>query len=64
MDQTAGELTLAEGAALRALRVMLFQLDKSRAFGGLRRVQAPSGDFVWVCAEHYPDYDPGLPALP
>jgi internalin A len=64
MDQASSDLTPAEGEALRALRVILFQFDKLQAFGGLRRVQAPSGDFLWVCAEHYRDYDPGLPALP
>jgi internalin A len=64
MDQAAGDLTPAGGEALRALRVVLFQRDKLQAFGGLRRVQAPSGDFAWVCAEHYPEYDPGLPVLP
>jgi hypothetical protein len=46
------------------LRVLLFEHDHMRAFGGLRRVQAPSGDFLWVCADHYPDYDPGLPSIP
>lgn len=64
MDQASTDLTPAEGQALRALRVVLFQLDKLQAFGGLRRVQAPSGDFLWVCVEHYRDYDPGLPTLP
>ena len=63
MDEAASDLTPAEGEALRALRVVLFQLDELQAFGSLRRVQAPSGDFMWVCAEHYPEYDPGLPAV-
>jgi hypothetical protein len=56
-------LTPAEGQALRALRVLLFRQDQNRAFGGLRRVHAPSGDFLWVCADHYRHYDPGLPRL-
>jgi hypothetical protein len=38
--------------------------DESRIFGGLRRVLDPSGDLIWVCADHYPVYDPGLPDLP
>jgi internalin A len=59
-----GQLTTAEGQALRALRAVLFERDRSRAFGGLRRVQAPSGDFLWVCPDHYPEYDPGLPTVP
>jgi internalin A len=63
IGQTSSGLTEAEGESLRALRIILFQFDKLQAFGGLRRVQAPSGDFLWVCAEHYRDYDPGLPIL-
>ena len=60
---TAGQLTEAEGAALRALRTIIFEHDALRAFGGLRRVQAPAGDLLWVCENHYADYDPGLPAI-
>ena len=58
-----GQLTAAEGAALRALRTVIFEHDQLRAFGGLRRVQAPAGDLLWVCQNHYPDYDPGLPVV-
>jgi internalin A len=58
------ELTLAEGAGLRALRVLLLEEDKPRSFGILRRVQDVSGDFLWICPDHYPEYDPGLPSLP
>ena len=36
----------AEGQALRAFRAFLFEHDKARAFGGLSRVQAPSGEFL------------------
>ena len=60
---TSGQLTAAEGEALRALRAIIFEHDPLRAFGGLRRVQAPSGDLLWVCENHYPDYDPGLPVI-
>lgn len=59
-----GKLAPAEGQALRAVRRMLFASDPSHAFGDMRRVQAPSGDLLWVCPLHYPEYDPGLPALP
>ena len=62
--ESASQLTPAEGQAARAIRVLLFEHDHRRAFGDLRRVQAPSSDFVWVCANHYPDYDPGLPSIP
>ena len=60
---STGQLTAAEGAALRAIRAIIFEHDKLRTFGGLRRVQAPEGDLLWVCAHHYSDYDPGLPDL-
>ena len=57
-------LTPAEGQAARALRMLLFELDRQRAFGDLRRVQGPSGDFLWVCPDDYSEYDPGLPVIP
>jgi internalin A len=63
-DAGPGKLTRAEGQALRAVRQIIFENDQLRAFGGMRRVQAPSGDLLWVCPVHYPEYDPGLPALP
>jgi hypothetical protein len=58
-----GQMTFAEGDALRALRVLVFEHDSFRKFGGLRRVQASSGDFLWVCPNHYTEYDPGLPTV-
>jgi hypothetical protein len=61
---SASQLTPAEGQAARGIRVLLFEHDPMRAFGDLRRVQAPSGEFVWVCTNHYGDYDPGLPNIP
>jgi internalin A len=60
----ARQLTPAVGQAARALRVSLFEHDLTRAFGDLRRVQAPSGEFIWVCPDHYSEYDPGLPSIP
>jgi hypothetical protein len=61
--ESTEQLTAAEGAALRTIRAIIFEHDKLRAFGGLRRVQAPAGDLLWVCENHYPDYDPGLPVI-
>jgi hypothetical protein len=63
-DGSSDRLSPAEGQAARALRLLLFGLDEKRAFGDMRRVQSPSGDFLWVCANHYPEYDPGLPVIP
>jgi internalin A len=58
------QLTIAEGEGLRALRALVFEHDIQRAFGGLRRVQNETGEFLWVCEGHYPEYDPGLPDIP
>ena len=58
------QLSPAEGQALRNFRTLLFRNDPGRTFGGLRRVQAPAGEFLWVCTHHYPEYDPGLPDIP
>lgn len=60
---TSGQLTAAEGEALRALRAVIFKHDPLRAFGGLRRLQAPSGDLLWICENHYREYDPGMPVI-
>ena len=62
--QVTDQMTAAEGDALRTLRALIFEHDPPRKFGGLRRVQAPSGDFLWVCPNHYTEYDPGLPIVP
>jgi internalin A len=61
---SAGWLTSAAGEAARGLREVLFAHDRMKAFGGLRHVVSPSGDTLWVCAHHYPVYDPGLPSIP
>ena len=57
-------MTSAEGDSLRALRTIIFKHDPGRKFGDLRRMLAPSGDFLWVCPDHAAEYDPGLPVLP
>lgn len=53
-----GHLTPAEGAALRAIRAVIFEHDQLRAFGGLRRVQASAGDLLWACENHCPRLRP------
>lgn len=58
------ELTGPEAAGLRGLRRVLLEIDAAHSFGGLRRVLTASGDLLWVCPRHYPEYDPGLPVLP
>lgn len=64
VDQAADRLSTIEGQGLPALRAILFEHDELRAFGGMRRVQASSGDLMWVCPDHYREYDPGLPIVP
>jgi hypothetical protein len=54
----------AQGAGLRALRTIVFGVDRARAFGDLRRVTAAAGDLLWVCTKHYSYDDPGLPTVP
>ena len=61
IEAQSARLTAAEGAGLRALRALLFEQDRSRSFGDLRRVRTVSGDLLWVCPTHYREYDPGLP---
>jgi hypothetical protein len=56
-----GQLSRAEGAALRTLRALLLEEDKSRFFGDLRRQRTSDGTFVWICPDHHSQYDPGLP---
>ena len=43
--ETSRQISPAEGAAWRAVRLLIFEHDPTRAFGDLRRVQAPSGDY-------------------
>ena len=63
-DIQLGQVSRAEGAGLRVFRSLLYELDPTRKWGGLRRRLTPSGDYVWVCDRHYHLYDPGLPVLP
>jgi internalin A len=62
--EAAVQLTPAQGQALCAIRILLFEKDNLRSFGDLRRVQSVSGEFLWVCVNHYAEYDPGLPNIP
>ena len=60
---TASSMTPAQGAAARAARSLILSCDPWRSFGDLRRVQANSGELLWVCPEHYLYHDPGLPIV-
>jgi hypothetical protein len=58
------EPAVAFGAALRALRVLLADLDRNRTSGGLNVVTTATHDVLWVCPIHYPIYVPPRPVLP
>jgi internalin A len=45
-----------EGAGLRALRLLLDQLDPQQQWGGLRRVLTPEGHYLWLCEHHAKEY--------
>lgn len=58
-------ISSAEGAGLRALHDLLAELNWKPGQFGLGRVTSKSsGDILWVCSEHRPEYEPGLPVLP
>ena len=46
------EAQRAEGAALRALRLLLDEKDTRRDWGGLRKVLTPEGHYLWLCETH------------
>jgi internalin A len=54
---------LLSGADLRSARNLLRKLDPASRFGGLHRLQAASGEYLWVCPSHALTYDPGLPTI-
>jgi len=39
------------------------ELGFPRRWGGLRRVLAPTGDYLWLCPKHYRIYEPDPPKL-
>lgn len=53
----------ADGAYLRGVRQLLDEIDPYRKYGELQRVQASSGEYLWVCPFHVTAYDPGMPIM-
>ena len=45
-----------QGAALRALRVLLGEKDPHQEWGGLRRILTPEGHYLWLCQHHALEY--------
>src|SRR5690348_5580664 len=62
--EPAQQIIPAQGQAWRAVRILIFDHDPTRVFRDLQRVQAPSGEFLWICPDHYTEYDPSLPSIP
>ena len=51
-DITDPDPERAEGAALRALRVLLEEKDPQQHWGGLKKVLTPEGHYLWLCDHH------------
>lgn len=64
VESPSNRLDPAQGAGLRAYRLLLFTLDPGRDFGGLQQVWTTAGDVLWVCPDHYREHEPGLPHVP
>ena len=47
---------VASGGDLRGVRQLLHELDPYGKYGGLRRVQAMSGEYLWICVTHMGEY--------
>jgi len=54
--QIRGEAGRVEGAELRALRVLLDEVDEAHGWGGLRKVLTPEGHYLWLCEHHAQEY--------
>jgi small GTP-binding protein len=51
-DITDPDPERAEGAALRALRVLLDEKDPQQHWGGLKKILTPEGHYLWLCDHH------------
>jgi len=59
MAEAVGEMPDPEragGAALRAVRQLLDEKDKSHHWGGLEKVLTPEGHYLWLCEHHAKEY--------
>ena len=52
-----------EGASLRVFHGLLGAEVKGRRWGGLWRALTKTGDYLWICPEHYAEFEPELPKL-
>jgi small GTP-binding protein len=51
-DITDPDPDRADGAALRALRVLLDEKDPQQHWGGLKKILTPEGHYLWLCEHH------------
>jgi len=54
--QIRGEAGRVEGFQLRALRILLDEVDRAHEWGGLKKVLTPEGHYLWVCEHHAQEY--------
>lgn len=54
-------LSLQEVDGAVALHEMLNKLDPTRSRWGLRRVPTYTGDYLWLCDEHYKQAQSKIP---
>jgi hypothetical protein len=50
------DLERAHGAALRAIRQLLDEVDPAQKWGNLRRIFTPEGHYLWLCEHHAREY--------
>jgi hypothetical protein len=50
------DLERVHGAALRAIRQLLDEVDPSQKWGNLRKVFTPEGHYLWLCEYHAREY--------
>jgi len=51
-----GQTERVEGAALRALRQLLDEVDPAQDWGGLKKILTPEGHYLWLCEYHAEEY--------
>jgi len=50
------DMERAHGAALRAIRQLLDEVDSGQNWGNLRKVLTPEGHYLWLCEHHAKEY--------
>ena len=62
-DPRSGILNEAERSGLLAMHALLRELDPNHEKLGLTRVPTYTGDFRWLCREHYQEWEPKIPEV-